>query len=314
MAKLLDSGGYLFSEELSAWGPNSDRTATRREAVEYCAWLARSHYENFPVVTWLLPRKLHQHFYCVYAWCRWADDLGDEIGDTSRALELLAWWRQQTRDCFDGKAVHPVLVALQDTLAAFAIPFDPFDRLISAFEQDQRIVEYETYSQLADYCTRSANPVGELVLCLMKSHCVENVELSDSICTGLQLANFWQDVARDADMGRTYLPAEDRQRFGYGDDDLKNRVTNNEFLQLMKYEVDRAEQLIRAGLDLPRRLSGRIAVDIDLFARGGLCILDRIRKIEYRVWETRPVVKKSDILLAACGAVARAALRMARFR
>ncbi|MBI1311831.1 squalene synthase HpnC [bacterium] len=274
------------------------------DARNYCRELATRHYENFPLVSWLLPKSLHQHFYNVYAFCRWADDLGDEIGDRDRSLELLAWWRSELQACFAGESGHPVFVALRPTIERFTIPIKPFDDLISAFEQDQTVTEYQTYEQLLDYCTRSADPVGRIVLYLCESVSEQNVSWSDSICTGLQLANFWQDVARDLDIGRIYLPEKDRERFGVSRESLLNRETTNGFLQLMEFEVDHARSLLTAGLPLVEQLPGRLQVDIDLFARGGLRILDRIQSIGYRVLDQRPVVTKRDafgLLLTAVG-------------
>ena len=203
-----------FAEELKAWGPQAPaRELSRSEAEAYCRTLARTHYENFPVVSWLLPRHLHQHFYNVYAYCRWADDLGDEIADAKQATELLAWWRDQLQACYHGSATHPVFIALGPTITEFGIPQQPFEDLLSAFEQDQRVKKYENYVELRDYCRRSADPVGRIVLYLCRAFSERNVAWSDSICTGLQLANFWQDVARDFDIGRVYLPRESRLRF-----------------------------------------------------------------------------------------------------
>lgn len=302
-----------FHRDLERWGPDAEgRPVSPAEAEAYCRNLAKSHYENFPVVTWLLPRHLHQPIYNVYAFCRWADDLGDEIGDAERSLELLAWWRRELSriedrgskiedgdsrsPILDPRPLHPVFVALQCTIAEFDIPLAPFEHLISAFEQDQTVREYETFEQLRDYCRRSADPVGRIVLHLCRQYTDANVALSDSICTGLQLANFWQDVARDYDIGRVYLPAEDRERFGYTREDLQGRVTNNAFLELLRFEVDRARQFLTAGLPLADRMPGRLRIDIDLFARGGLKVLDRIEAIGYRVWDTRPVVKKHHVV------------------
>ena len=295
-----------FTAELDRWGPQSvshqSAPVSLSDAEAYCRRLATSHYENFPLVSWLLPRELHQHFYNVYAYCRWADDLGDEVGDPARSLELLGWWRGELAACYAGEARHPVFVALRRTIEEFAIPAEPFEDLISAFEQDQTVHEYETFEQLRDYCRRSADPVGRLVLHLCRQHTPENVAWSDSICTGLQLANFWQDVNRDFDIGRVYLPREDRERFGYRDEDLRARVTNDAFLALMRFEVDRAKGFLQSGLPLVERLPGRLQVDIELFARGGLKILERIEAIEYRVWQTRPVVTKGQaaVLFVQC--------------
>ncbi|MGE3314577.1 MAG: squalene synthase HpnC [Planctomycetaceae bacterium] len=303
-----------FQIQLEQWGPDSTiRPApTTAEAREYCRTLARSHYENFPVVSWLLPRKLHQHFYNIYAYCRWADDLADEVGDAARSLELLEWWRTQLDDCFDGRGIHPVFVALRETVQEFAIPREPFTDLLSAFEQDQRVTEYETFDELRDYCRRSADPVGRLVLYLCRAHNERNVAWSDSICTGLQLANFWQDVARDSDRGRIYLPREDRMRFGYRDDLLHSRATTPAFLELMRFQVERARRSLRAGLPLAAVLPFRLGVDIDLFARGGLAILDEIERIEYRVWDTRPTVSKWRFARLFAGSVLSAVTRPIR--
>jgi squalene synthase HpnC len=287
-----------FEDELARWGPDSKQACSLDEAEHYCRTLATGHYENFVVVSWLLPRRLHQHFFNVYAYCRWADDLGDEVGDSVRSLELLAWWRGQLHRCYAGKAAHPVFVALARTIREVGIPSQPFEDLLSAFEQDQRIKEYDTFDQLRDYCRRSADPVGRLVLHLLGHFDDYNVIWSDSICTGLQLANFWQDVARDFEIGRIYLPREDRERFGYTHDDLQHRITNDAFVELLRFEVDRAREWLRpwdrlGGHDR-HDLPFRFELEIELFARGGLRVLDRIESIGYRVWNQRPVVTKWD--------------------
>jgi squalene synthase HpnC len=281
----------------------------RQAAEAYCRKLATSHYENFPVVSWLLPQELHQHFYNVYSYCRWADDLGDEINDPTESLTLLDWWRNELLACYAGELQHPVFIALKPTIDQFAIPQQPFLDLISAFEQDQTIREYESFEQLRDYCRRSANPVGRLVLHLCRQHDEQNVTWSDSICTGLQLANFWQDVERDYKIGRIYLPREDYQRFGYQREDFEARRINDSFLDLMKFEVDRARKFLTDGLPLVEKLPGRLQIDIDLFARGGLKILDRIEAIGYRVWETRPKVTKLDVAGLVVGALWRKLFR-----
>lgn len=300
-----------FLDDLKRWGPNRAVAAplVLADAETYCHDLATSHYENFPVVSWLLPRDLHQHFYNVYAYCRWADDLSDEIDDNARSLELLDWWLSELQDCYGGTFTHPVFVALGETIREFGIPKEPFEDLLSAFRQDQNTHEYETFDALRDYCRRSADPVGRLVLYLCRSHTEQNVVWSDSICTGLQLANFWQDVARDLDIGRIYLPSEDCRRFGYSSDELRRRVTNDAFLELMRFEVERARRYLKEGLPLVTELPGRLQMDIELFACGGLKILDNIERIGYRVWETRPVVKKHEFLGLLVGCVWRAIKR-----
>jgi len=213
-----------FEHELAAWGPDSpcfqgtDAPVSLAEAQAYCRKIALGHYENFPVVSWALPRELRPHFYHIYAFCRWADDLGDEIEDADQSLSLLAWWRSQLVECYQGiqnaavdaqpsstSCLHPVFIALAPTIVKYDLPQSAFDDLIQAFEQDQRISEYQTFAELLSYCQRSANPVGRLVLHLCESVTEETLAWSDSICTGLQLANFWQDVARDFAIGRIYI-------------------------------------------------------------------------------------------------------------
>jgi squalene synthase HpnC len=308
--------GRSVVDLLGVWGPESPdrKLISDAESQAYCRHLAVSHYENFPIVSWLLPRFLHQHFFNVYAFCRWADDLGDETGDRSRSLELLDWWRHELNRCYENSPRHPVYIALQPTIRRFGIPAEPFEDLISAFEQDQRVTEYETFAQLRDYCRRSADPVGRLVLYLCQAHTPENVEWSDSVCTGLQLANFWQDVARDRDVGRTYLPREDRERFGYDDKALQERTTNAAFLELMEFEVERAQQYLHAGLPLVDDMPGRLQIDIDLFIRGGLQILREIERIGYRVWERRPVVTKWQFARMFLSSSVRAVVRRPRRR
>jgi squalene synthase HpnC len=302
-----------FAEELQVWGPRSAaHSLSRTDAEAYCRTLARTHYENFPVVSWLLPRDLHQHFYNIYAYCRWADDLGDEVHDAEQASDLLAWWRAELAACYRGSASHPVFIALRPTIERFAIPPQPFEDLLSAFEQDQRVREYESIDELRDYCRRSADPVGRIVLYLCRSYSERNAAWSDSICTGLQLANFWQDVARDFDIGRVYIPRETRRRFGYSDDDLSHRVTNAAFLNVMKFEVDRARKLLLDGLPLVRVLPWKLRMDIDLFARGGLRLLERIEAIKFHVWNIRPVLNKVDFARLFLGSLTRNVVRPPR--
>ena len=309
-----------FADELTRWGPRAarDNVPSLAEAQAYCRRLATTHYENFPVVSWLLPRSLHQHFYNVYAYCRWADDLGDELNDPALSLELLRWWRGELAACYAGEPRHPVFVALGPTIREFGIPQQPFSDLVSAFEQDQTVHEYETFELLVDYCRRSANPVGRLVLYLCRQASEQNFRWSDSICTGLQLANFWQDVARDLDIGRIYLPLEDLRRFGYSRDNLQQRITNDAFLELMRFEVARARQWLSPWQDasLPELapFPWRLQVDIELFARGGERILDRIAGIGYCVWHKRPVVTKKDVAGLFLGCLRRALSRVFRGR
>ena len=250
----------------------------------------------------LLPRRLRQHFFNVYAYCRWADDLGDETGDRQQSLALLQWWENQLHDCYAGRTTHPVFVALIETIRQFDIPVDPFLDLLVAFRRDQQVTRYESFDQLLDYCRYSANPVGRLVLHLGQCCTANRARLADSICTGLQLANFWQDVARDFDIGRIYLPRDDCRRLGYTESDFAARRCNDAFRRLLAEEVTRAEQWLRRGLPLVDLVPRELRLDVALFAQGGLAVLDAIRRRGYDVWTYRPEVSKLNKvrLLAKC--------------
>jgi squalene synthase HpnC len=290
-----------FATELARFGPEGrHRPPARAEAHAYCARLARSHYENFSVASLLLPRRLLRHFHAVYAYCRWADDLADEAGGGRHALELLRWWRDELGRCYDGAPRHPVMVALQGTVERFRIPPRPFLDLLFAFEQDQIVKRYATFAQLLGYCANSANPVGRLVLYLCEAYDEPRAALSDRVCTALQLANFWQDVARDFDLGRVYLPEEDRARFGYGEDDLQGRRFTPAFAALMRFEVDRTRDLFYRGLPLVGRMPEDTRADVELFVRGGLGVLHKIERQGYNVWARRPALAKWEkgLLLA----------------
>ncbi|MGP0069814.1 MAG: squalene synthase HpnC [Isosphaeraceae bacterium] len=281
-----------FADELRRYGPESSARLSRDEAKLYCARLTATHYENFSVVTRLTPREHRPAFQSIYAFCRWSDDLGDEVGDAHRSLELLDWWRGELRAMYQGHARHPVMIALAETVARYDIPIGPFEALISAFEQDQTVAEYATYEQLLDYCTRSANPVGRLVLYVAGAFSPENTGLSDATCTALQLANFWQDVARDLAIGRIYLPREDRDRFGYPESDLRALRFTPAFAELMRFQVERTRSLFAVGRALVPRVPRAFAVDIDLFSRGGLAILDRIAARKFDVLSARPALSR----------------------
>lgn len=284
---------HPFLQDLARFGPESRRNGmTLARARQYCRRLAHTHYENFSVASLLLPRRLLPHFHAIYSYCRWADDLGDETGGGQRALDLLQWWRSELLRCYEGQSSHPVMVALAPTVRRFRIPPRPFLDLLHAFEQDQLVKRYESYDQLLDYCRHSANPVGRLVLYLCESFDEQRAQLADSICTGLQLANFWQDVARDFEIGRVYLPGEDRRRFGYAESDLEARRCTPAFIDLMRFEVDRAGGLLNQGLPLVGMMPAEVQPDIELFVRGGLAILAQIEQCGYDVWKKRPEVSR----------------------
>ncbi|MFZ0707102.1 MAG: squalene synthase HpnC [Candidatus Korobacteraceae bacterium] len=262
------------------------------EAQQYCARLAHSHYENFSVVTWFLPKHLHQHFYNIYAYCRISDDLGDEVGDKQQSLLLLDEWEAELKQCYSGEPRHPVFVALRDTVREFDIPQHEFSDLLIAFRQDQTITRFPTFDDVLGYCHYSANPVGHLVLYLCGYRDAERQHLSDYTCTALQLANFWQDVAVDYEKGRIYLPLDSMARFGVSESDIASHKATPEFRALLKFEVERARDWFRRGLPLAKMVDRSLALDIELFSRGGLTILDVIERQDYDVLTRRPVISK----------------------
>ncbi|MGA8869034.1 MAG: squalene synthase HpnC [Candidatus Sulfotelmatobacter sp.] len=274
------------------------------EAQEYCRRLAGSHYENFSVATWFLPRRLRQHFCNVYAYCRISDDLGDEVGDAAASLALLDQWQRELDACYEGSPRHPVFVALAETVQKFAIPKAEFSDLLIAFRQDQTITRFETFNDLLAYCRYSANPVGHLVLYLCGYSDAGRQQLSDYTCTALQLANFWQDVSLDYAKGRIYLPLEDLRRFAVSPDDLAQDRNTPPFRQMMKFEVERAREWFARGLPLVGKVDRELAVDIELFTRGGQEILNAIEGQDFAVLGHRPVISRPRKLAL----VARAAL------
>jgi squalene synthase HpnC/squalene synthase HpnD len=263
------------------------------DAERYTRHLATSHYENFNVVSWLLPKRLHQHFYNLYAYCRWADDLGDEVADPKRALELLDWWEEELRQCYAGKPSHPVFVALAVTIRACDIPAQPFADLLVAFRQDQVVHRYATWEEMIGYCRYSANPVGRLVLYLCGYRDEERQRLSDATCTALQLANFWQDVRRDLEKGRIYIPMDALRAHGLSFEDIEMRNFSEKYVALMKDIIARTTILFDEGMPLASNLSGVLRVDIEMFSRGGLAVLDAIERIGYNTLEKRPAISKA---------------------
>jgi len=274
------------------------------ESREYCRRLARTHYENFSVATWFLPQRLRQDFLNVYAYCRISDDLGDEVGDAAASLALLDEWQSQLDACYSGTPRHPVFVALAETVRKFDIPKHEFSDLLIAFRQDQTVTRFETFNDVLAYCRYSANPVGHLVLYLCGYRDAERRQLSDYTCTALQLANFWQDVSVDYDKGRIYLPLEDLRKYSVSEDDLAHNRNSPAFCRMMKFEVERAREWFDRGLPLVAEVDKELAVDLELFSRGGQEILNAIERQDFAVLGRRPVISKTRKLAL----VARAAL------
>ena len=269
-----------------------DKIPALEEARAWCRHLAESHYENFHVATWFLPEKLRPHFHSIYAYCRVSDDLGDEVGSKESALALLDFWERELDACYEGRTRHPVFVALSETIRACGIPIEPFADLLKAFRQDQIVTRYEDMNELLGYCKYSANPVGRLVLYACGEASDEKFKLSDATCSALQLANFWQDVSVDWGKDRVYLPQDDMRRFGVSDETIAAGVATDEFRALLRYEVDYARSLFAEGLPLIGMVSRDLAIDLDLFSRGGLEILRAIERCNYDVLSARPAISK----------------------
>ena len=282
-----------------------------REAEAYTRWLATHHYENFHLASFLLPRRLHQDFFNVYAFCRWADDLGDEIGDPAESERLLKWWESGIEAMYRGETSHPVYIALRGTVERHNLPREPFQDLVRAFLQDQRVTRYRTYEELLAYCRWSANPVGRLVLHLCGYSDPERQKLSDATCTALQLANFCQDVSVDLEKGRLYLPLEALERHGCPVADVLARRSTPPFRAALKEAVEVARKLFLEGLPLARKVNRRLAVDIELFSRGGMRVLDKIERLNYDVFAKRPAISRAERVWLLVTTVARAALARA---
>jgi len=281
---------------------------TATDAQAYTRQLATTHYENFHVVSFLLPKHLHQDFYNVYAYCRTADDFADEIPDRDESLRQLNDWNAQLDRMYEGEADHPIFVALKDTVAKYNIPKQPFADLIKAFIQDRHVSRYQTWDDVLNYCVYSANPVGRLVLYLCGYSDAARQALSDHTCTALQLANFWQDITVDQQKDRVYLPLDLLAKHNYTVDELFAHEFDDRFVAIMREAVDRARQLFLAGLPLNRMVNRRLAVDLELFSRGGMCVLDKIEQQGYDVLSRRPKIGKVERVTLLVSTLARVAL------
>lgn len=288
------SGGDLSGAPVVYLTPEA--RPSLEQAKLWCKRLATTHYENFHVATFFLPKRLRPHFYSVYAFCRTADDLGDEVADTATATRLLGEWRAMLHECFahPERSRHPVFVALQPTITECKLPMEPFDDLISAFQQDQVYTRHESLETLEQYSRYSANPVGRLVLLVSGYREDELMRLSDEICTGLQLANFYQDVVTDwNERQRRYLPADAMRRFHVTDEQIADRRFDENFRAMMEFLVDDARARLLRGERIARLVERDLAGTLSLFAKGGLAILDAIAAQNYDILRARPVVTKA---------------------
>jgi squalene synthase HpnC len=307
----------LVLEQLDTFGPQHCKRLTYEQATDYTRRLAEAQYENFTVVSWLLPKRLRRDFRHVYAFCRWADDLGDETGDPQRSLELLDWWRTELDACYANQPRHPVFVALRHTIDKHDIPRKPFDDLIDAFVQDQTVTQYKTWDQVLDYCTRSADPVGRLVLYMCGYRDAERQQLSDATCTALQLANFWQDVRRDIlERDRVYIPQDVARRHDLDiglmvtavkADDASTPVCGScatvpsagmhallpAYRATVRELVQRTWPLFERGRDLWPMVARDVRTDIKLFTLGGESIMKMIRRNNYNTLTHRPKLSKA---------------------
>lgn len=285
---------------------------TLADAQRYTRDLALGHYENFSVISLLLPKRLKQDFSNVYAFCRTADDLGDEVPDREQALNYLQRFREDTEACFGGEGRSPLFVAMGLTIRKHNIPIQPFLDLIDAFEQDQRINRYDNFEQVVDYCRRSADPVGRLVLYMCGYGDERRQHLSDRICTALQLANFWQDVRRDIlERDRIYLPQDSMHQFGVTEEQIQAGRCDDNYRSLLRFEVERTARLFDDGEPLLDLLDGRIRQQVALFSKGGRAVLDAIRRQNYDTLSRRPSLsrwQKGKLVARATLAMATAGL------
>jgi squalene synthase HpnC len=287
------AGQNIVLEDLKRFGPGvSFAPMSLLESQQYCKSLAKRHYENFSIASFLVPTALRQDLFTIYAYCRWSDDLADQLENASDSLRLLQWWRQELVQCFESHSSHPVFVALQHTIARHSLPREPFEHLLDAFVQDQTVNRYPSDSSLLEYCRGSANPVGRLLLCLAGTRTEESFSLSDSICSGLQIANFCQDMGSDAKRGRIYLPESRWQQHHLAEADILSGKASESMRAALRDWVASARNHLIAGLPLVTMTPLWLARDVQLFARGGLTILDNIEKSGFDVWSSPIEVSK----------------------
>jgi squalene synthase HpnC len=284
----------MVDEHIAALMKRPTSLPSLSESEALCMQLARTHYENFTLISWLVPRRIRPRLATLYAFCRTVDDIGDEApGDRNKLLDR---FEAELRAAYNARPHHPVIVALQHTINRFDLPMEPFSKLIKANRIDQQKTRYETFSELLHYCDHSANPVGRLFLMLYGYRDEERFTLSDATCTALQLTNFWQDIKRDLKMGRIYLPEEEMRHFGVTENDLAKDEANESVRELLQFQVVRTREYFKAGIPLIDRVQGHLKVDVALFSRGGLAILNKIEKQSFDTLSARPTLAKREKL------------------
>lgn len=288
--------------DLKEFGPEMRDSVSLERARYYCRQLTKNHYENFSVASRLVPSGFRQHLANVYSFCRWADDLSDEIASNEESVAMLNWWRESLYRCYEGDCRHPVFVALSDTISQFKIPIDPFEKLIDAFCVDQRKFRYATDGEVLEYCSGSANPVGRILLFMVGKHNDQTIPLSDSICSGLQIANFCQDVRRDAARDRIYLPWTYWSKHQLTESSILNGGQQEQLRDALSEWAMFARGMLQDGLPLVSLVPLWLARDLQLFVRGGLHLLDELARNDYDSWtksiEVSKVAKLKLILRA----------------
>jgi squalene synthase HpnC len=267
------------------------------DGFRYCETIARSHYENFPVASHFVPKEMRKYVWTIYAFARIADDYADEPGFTlAERMDNLNQWEQYLDECYNGNPTHRVFAALAETVERFQIPFELFQNLLTAFRADVTVKRYETYEDLLAYCRNSANPIGRMILLLLNYRSDAMMELSDSICTALQLTNFWQDVSVDLQKDRIYLPLEELEEFDYFEQDLFNQKVNDHFCSLMAFQVQRTAELFVKGKPLLTLVGKDLSRELKLTWNGGTRILQKIHDQNYDVLTKRPTLSRLDKL------------------
>jgi squalene synthase HpnC len=267
------------------------------DGFRYCETIARSHYENFPVASRFVPKEIRKYVWTIYAFARIADDYADEPGFTlAERMDNLNQWEQYLDECYNGNPTHRVFAALAETVERFQIPIELFQKLLTAFRTDVTVKRYETYEDVLAYCRNSANPIGRLLLLVLNYRSEMMMQLSDAICTALQLTNFWQDVSLDLQKDRIYLPLEELEEFGYSEQDLFHQKVNNRFCNLMAFQVRRTAELFVEGKPLLRMVGKDLSLELKLTWNGGTKILQKIHDQHYDVLTKRPTLSKLEKL------------------